>query len=164
MAGILKTFIRRLKRFLDFRNYNIKPKLIGFISIFILLAMITAVFFYFSLQNIQTANLSKNLILKITNYAQNIIYSEKEYLQNPTSYNMTQYSKNINEITVAFEELKKYYDQKDEIEFIMSLIKNNMNSFFSIAESFEDSKRKGYSDDVLLMLLNDAKNTLAEKR
>ena len=105
----------------------------------------------------------KGLLALITKHAQNIIYSEKEYINNPNSYNLTKYSGYINELTVTFNELKKYYSEKDEIDFILSLINNNMNSFFSIAESVEDSKTGNYSEKVLLMLMDDAKNTLAEK-
>lgn len=129
-----------------------------------LLALIFGVFLYFSLENIQKANNNKNLILQITKYAQNIIHNEKEYINNPTSYNLTKYTESINEITVAFDQLKKYYSEKDEIDFILNLIKDNMNTFFSIAENVEESKNNPeFSQKVILLIQNDAKNTLTER-
>lgn len=153
-----------LKKVLDFRNYNIRSKLLSVISVFMLLGLISGAFLFFSLKNIQLANKNKNLILEITKHAQDIIHNEKEYINNPGSYNLTKYTESINEITVDFDDLKKYYSEKDEIDFILNLIKDNMNTFFSIAENYEESKNKPeYSEKVLLMIQNDAKNTLAER-
>ncbi len=151
------------KRIVDYRNYNIRPKLISILIIFSILAVGTIIFVFFSLKNIQIANKNKSLIILITKYAQDIIYNERDYLKSPLPYRLTKYSQGINNLTVTFDELKKYYSKKDDIEFILRLINDHMKSFFSIAESIEDSKNKGYSKETLRLLIEDAKNTLSEK-
>lgn len=152
-----------MRRILSFRDYKIRAKLVLVILVFFILSASISIFSLISNKNIKNAHENKSLIKEIDKHALNILHNEKEYLDTLSDYYLSQYTMNINNLTVTFKKLKKFYPQETDIEFIMQVIKDHMQGFFAISDNIKDSVNRGYEQKTLSKIISDAKSDLSKQ-
>jgi len=152
-----------IKKIINFRDYKIQTKLILVVSVFFILSGSISIFALLCIKNTKNAYVTKALIKTTDMYALNIIYDEKEYLENLNEHHLSEYTRNINNLIVTFKELSKFYSDEADIGFILQLIDNHMQSFFAISDNVKESIDKGYDKKTLSIIISAAKLNLSEQ-